>query len=349
MPIPKPRENESEADFISRCMGDDLMNEEYPDSDQRIAICYSQWRDRNKQHPHGEHVCVCPECGVEITVDENVKCNTQKCPKCGTRMRAVETGERRQIVANGIERKSIQIELKDDQEGTFIARIAKLDVVDLDGDVTKPGAFPKNKTVLVSAYQHGSWMGGLPVGKAVIYEKDGDVLAEGEFNLNTEVGREHYQTVKFTGKIQEWSYGFKIIKAGEDEVDGQPVRLLIKVDPFEISPVIKGAGISTATLAIKEKNGADDSLTYADQAETVLAAVDDLVDRTKLLADLRRKDGRELSEANREKIQSLADRLIKVTTGVKELLASTEPVDKAAAEKLFAEFTIIQTQILEVS
>lgn len=44
-------------------------------------------------HPHGEHMCVCPECGQQVKVGTGYKCNTQYCPQCGTRMRAVETGE----------------------------------------------------------------------------------------------------------------------------------------------------------------------------------------------------------------------------------------------------------------
>ena len=48
MPIPKPRKNETEKDFLDRCMGDDVMNKEYPDGSQRSAICHTSWRDKNK-------------------------------------------------------------------------------------------------------------------------------------------------------------------------------------------------------------------------------------------------------------------------------------------------------------
>jgi hypothetical protein len=45
MPIPKPKPDESEKDFISRCMGDKVMLDEY-ESSQRAAICYSAWRKK---------------------------------------------------------------------------------------------------------------------------------------------------------------------------------------------------------------------------------------------------------------------------------------------------------------
>jgi lambda family phage portal protein len=40
MPTPSP--GESESDFVSRCMGDDTMVSEYPDTEQRAAVCYAQ-------------------------------------------------------------------------------------------------------------------------------------------------------------------------------------------------------------------------------------------------------------------------------------------------------------------
>lgn len=43
MPMPKPKGNENKDDFIERCMGDDVMNEDYPDEKQRFAVCNSLW------------------------------------------------------------------------------------------------------------------------------------------------------------------------------------------------------------------------------------------------------------------------------------------------------------------
>jgi hypothetical protein len=41
MPAPKP--DESEDDFITRCMGNTVMASDYPDADQRAAVCHAQY------------------------------------------------------------------------------------------------------------------------------------------------------------------------------------------------------------------------------------------------------------------------------------------------------------------
>jgi HK97 family phage prohead protease len=46
--MPKPKNGESKEEFLDRCMGDDTMIEEYPEEDQRYAVCNSQW-DKEKE------------------------------------------------------------------------------------------------------------------------------------------------------------------------------------------------------------------------------------------------------------------------------------------------------------
>jgi len=48
MPLPKPNTDEGRDAFISRCMGNDVMNSEYPDNEQRAAVCHNQWRRSKK-------------------------------------------------------------------------------------------------------------------------------------------------------------------------------------------------------------------------------------------------------------------------------------------------------------
>lgn len=42
MPIPKPKLNQDRAEFIAQCMIDELMVSEYPDIQQRYAVCIAQ-------------------------------------------------------------------------------------------------------------------------------------------------------------------------------------------------------------------------------------------------------------------------------------------------------------------
>jgi hypothetical protein len=43
MPIPQPRETESQDEFISRCISDEKMKSEYTDEAQRYAVCAGQF------------------------------------------------------------------------------------------------------------------------------------------------------------------------------------------------------------------------------------------------------------------------------------------------------------------
>lgn len=49
MPIPQPTESESKDDFISRCMSDSVNTKEFPEEDQRSAVCYAQWDNKGKE------------------------------------------------------------------------------------------------------------------------------------------------------------------------------------------------------------------------------------------------------------------------------------------------------------
>lgn len=49
MPLPTPKHDETEQEFVSRCMGDKIMNQDYTDQKQRAAVCYSQFKEREKK------------------------------------------------------------------------------------------------------------------------------------------------------------------------------------------------------------------------------------------------------------------------------------------------------------
>jgi len=50
--MPQPRSDETRDDFIDRCMGDAEAVADFPDADQRYAVCNSLWEDRDKSMQH---------------------------------------------------------------------------------------------------------------------------------------------------------------------------------------------------------------------------------------------------------------------------------------------------------
>lgn len=46
--MPSPRKDESQSDFVHRCMTSAEAKRQYPDEEQRISFCYSQWRNKEK-------------------------------------------------------------------------------------------------------------------------------------------------------------------------------------------------------------------------------------------------------------------------------------------------------------
>jgi|TARA_R110001583_G_scaffold3217_1_gene21044 hypothetical protein len=45
MPLPKPKPNEKQSDFMTRCL--EVAMTEFPE-DQAVAVCYAQFRKKQK-------------------------------------------------------------------------------------------------------------------------------------------------------------------------------------------------------------------------------------------------------------------------------------------------------------
>jgi phage head maturation protease len=145
------------------------------------------------------------------------------------------------------------VEIKDASQGVIQAVFSTFDVIDRDGDVTRKAAFRNGAPVRISAYNHASWEGALPVGKGVIRVTANEAVLEGQFFMNTTAGRDTFETVKAMGELQEFSYGFHVTDSEPGEVEGKSVRIIKGVDVAEVSPVLLGAGIGTRTLALKDQ------------------------------------------------------------------------------------------------
>lgn len=145
------------------------------------------------------------------------------------------------------------VKLADEGEpdGTVKCVFSTFNVVDRDGDVVLPSALKDGTPIRMSSWGH-KW-GELPVGKGVIRVTPEQALFEGQFFLQTEAGRETYETVKALGDLQEWSWGFSVLPGGKRKGDfgGKRVNLISAVEPFEVSPVLVGSNPQTQTVSVK--------------------------------------------------------------------------------------------------
>src|SRR5438270_8190104 len=137
----------------------------------------------------------------------------------------------------------------DPQAGSFSAKIAEFNKIDLDGDVTVPGAFPDGRLVLVSQWAHNSMRadggGQQPVGVAKLRQGFDGEYADGVY-FSTYAAQQTRQLVKEAGPLLEWSYGFSVKRSSTNYRDlaqwPGARQLLQELDVFEVSPAVKGAG-----------------------------------------------------------------------------------------------------------
>jgi len=212
----------------------------------------------------------------------------------------------------------------------------KADDIDKDGDVSLIGSLPIGKEVPISAYGHTSWPergARLPVGRGVIGETTSKGrhlgVLTGSFFTDTTPGRDTYLTVKNLGDLQQWSFGYAV-KQRKGTWAGREANINERYDVHEVSPVLIGAGNGTRTLAIKSVDDDDPPAgsTAADDYLRVLEEVKAFTGRMTEIADLRAKEGRVLSTANRERLTALLSALRQTDDFRKEierLLAETDP------------------------
>lgn len=207
------------------------------------------------------------------------------------------------------ESKSIQ--LKVDETGKLSASIATFGVIDKDYDIVEPSAFKNGQEVAI-VWSH-NW--DRPVGKGFINVSQTEAIFNGSFFMDTFDGQESYKTVKAMGSLQEWSWGFHTVKSSWEEQGDQRIRHLVETEVYEVSPVLKGAGIGTRTLMLKGRQSLEQ------QIKVVLEDVDLLGERVRSLKGLRKEEGRDISEERGKELKKLvtdlrdgADELEKVIT-----------------------------------
>ena len=212
MPLPKPNSGESENDFMARCMDSDSMRAEYPSQDQRVAVCLSSFRGKEKGTEMTEAV-------VE-TLDEQEETK-------------FETGSL-----------EVQAEIKayneeDEESGTFTGYGSIFGNKDLGNDIVVEGAFAKSiakrgaKGVKL-LYQHRA---DEPLGlfDEILEDRRG-LKVKGRLAMGTQRGREVYELMKM-GALDGLSIGFRVDSKGYDYDERGKRRRLKEVDLLEISAV----------------------------------------------------------------------------------------------------------------
>lgn len=237
--------------------------------------------------------------------------------------------------------KRVALEKLDDG-GTGLARIATLSAVDSDGDTYARGAFGEQQVKVLPAHDSMA----VPIGRARVFEREDEALAEFRLNLDTAAGREWHAALKFdfeSGQpLQEWSYGFRIVDSSTEVRDGQRVRVLKKLKVHEISPVVLGAGVGTATLALKGR-----AVPFGEQLIAAIAEVRDIAGRAREIKALREKDGRALSPERVDQLKDLTAACGELAAAAAELDALVGPgsagTDSQEAGRLLAQFEAIRS------
>lgn len=226
--------------------------------------------------------------------------------------------------------KSITIE-RIDEAGKGRARIAQLSAIDRDGDTYAKGAFSWKEgggqwVMMIPAHNKQA----MPFGKAWLHEEGDWAVADFTLNLDTQAGKEWHAALLFdlkTGNpVQEWSYGYTTLKAGRVQRGNKSARELQQLDAFEISPVLRGAGVGTGTLGIKS-------------AELKEAAFAPLIGSLAELAEAVTADPAVLSETGRKQLGEIHTALGKaLATG-----ATRSEIDAIKAATDAAIFNFLQT------
>ena len=266
MPIPKPKPSESRQQFMSRCMGDKTMTDEYKPN-QRMAVCSSQYKSKEEESSESkreirkdvftteeEALERAEEIGCVGTHSHDEDGNTIYMP-CETHtdyVRAMgedvkenekETQENVETLFD-IEPYLVKSELKaveedNAEEGSFEGYASVFEKADLGNDVVKYGAFRKSlrkkgaKAVKL-LYQHKSDM---PVGVFdSIKEDQHGLYVKGRLALKTQAGRDVFELMKM-GALDGLSIGFKPNPKMTHYDKRTKKRVLEEVELMEISLV----------------------------------------------------------------------------------------------------------------
>jgi HK97 family phage prohead protease len=225
-----------------------------------------------------------------------------------------------------------------DETGKISMVFATFGVEDHDGDIVEKSAFVNGQNVAMVWSHDWSEM----VAKGVITTTETEAIFEGQFFMDTAAGSEAYKTVKAMGELMEYSWGFHTTKSTWEEVEKDHwVRHIIETEVYEVSPVLKGAGIGTRTLAIKGRQTLDA------QIKSIVEAVDLLGERVRSLKGLREDEGRGMSVERMNEVKGLAAQLRDAAEVLEKSILVNAGAEKEARQE-YAKFIQLESRRLGV-
>jgi len=273
--------------------------------------------------------------------------------------------------------KNAPIELKEDGDKRYIEAVFSLfDTIDSDNDVTKANAlrsgYSGNKVPLV--WNH-DWS--KVIGRGIIETDNQKAVFKGYF-LNTEAGKEAYNTVKEMQDMQQFSYGFQVMKSSKGtHIDSKgeevPVRVLEDVKVWEVSPVLVGAQQNSFVQALKSglepvdeeikaemqvestepevssktdagiSNSSQQGMRLGEQAVASLEELKAFTERIENLASLRNSEKKTLSSKSTEMISTYLAGLNAIYCKLDDVLAEFG-YDPVKDDELFLE---VQKNLME--
>lgn len=163
-----------------------------------------------------------------------------------------------------IKRKVVELahfKVSDEEQGIIEAIVSVFNLIDRGKDIIRAGAFKKS---LERKLPKGVWMHNWasPIAKTLeakeLQAGDerlpskirhlGGLYIKGQFNLETQRGREAYSDLKF-GTVDEFSIGYSVVKEQWDS-KLQAMELL-ELELFEWSPVLAGMNPATVLIDVK--------------------------------------------------------------------------------------------------
>lgn len=180
---------------------------------------------------------------------------------------------------------------------------------DAYGDIIAKGAFSESiaRRATKFLYEHSE-----PIGKQLEIREDDHGLWGRWSIVNTRAGEDAYKLAK-AGVLDSLSIGFFTQDA---EYNAEGVRVLRKIDLFEVSAVAVPANRHAVITAVKS---------FEAHTQDVQVAVREWLERCRAGLAQRQKDGRDLSQARRDQMAAVSGSLRAAADEVDGLLVPPPP------------------------